>query len=70
MSYFYEGLIAKERQFIEMMCNGKFFQKEPEEAIEYMNQIAEKAHTVLNPVLLRAQIGLDPPPLLVEEFTN
>lgn len=46
MSYFYEGLIAKERQFIEMMCNGKFFQKVPEEAIEYMNQIAEKAHTV------------------------
>ena len=49
VSYFYEGLTSRERQFIEMMCNGEFLQKDPEEAIEYLNELAEKAHTWTGP---------------------
>ena len=45
VSYFYEGLTIRERQFIEMMCNGEFLQKDPDEAIDYLNELAEKAHT-------------------------
>ncbi|XP_035546691.1 uncharacterized protein LOC118348687 [Juglans regia] len=28
-----------------MMCNGEFLQKDPDEAIEYLNKLTEKAHT-------------------------
>ncbi|EXC12513.1 hypothetical protein L484_012325 [Morus notabilis] len=45
VSYFYEGLTIRERQFVKMMCNGEFLQKDPEEAFEYLNELAEKAHT-------------------------
>lgn len=30
---------------MEMMCNGEFLQKDPDEAIEYLNELAKKAHT-------------------------
>ena len=49
VSYFYDGLTPRERQFIEMMCNGEFLQKDPDEAIEYLNDLAEKAHTWTGP---------------------
>ena len=49
VSYFYEGLTIRERQFIEMMCNGEFLQKDPDEAIDYLNELAEKAHTWTGP---------------------
>ncbi|XP_038974777.1 uncharacterized protein LOC120106013 [Phoenix dactylifera] len=49
VSYFYEGLTPRERQFVEMMCNGEFLQKDPDEAIEYLNDLAEKAHTWTGP---------------------
>ena len=49
VSYFYEGLTPRERQFVEMMCNGEFLQKDPDEAIEYLNELAEKAHTWTGP---------------------
>jgi len=49
VSYFYEGLTIRERQFVEMMCNGEFLQKDPEEAFEYLNELAEKAHTWTGP---------------------
>uniref|UniRef100_A0A2N9HKM2 Reverse transcriptase/retrotransposon-derived protein RNase H-like domain-containing protein n=1 Tax=Fagus sylvatica TaxID=28930 RepID=A0A2N9HKM2_FAGSY len=32
-----------------MMCNGEFLQKDPDEAIEYLNHLAEKAHTWTGP---------------------
>ena len=28
-----------------MMCNREFLQKDPEEAFEYLNELAEKSHT-------------------------
>ncbi|XP_024018858.1 uncharacterized protein LOC112090835 [Morus notabilis] len=49
VSYFYDGLTIRERQFVEMMCNGDFLQKDPDEAIEYLNELAEKAHTWTGP---------------------
>ena len=49
VSYFYEGLTNRERQFVEMMCNGEFLQKDPEEAFEYLNELAEKSHTWTGP---------------------
>ena len=49
VSYFYEGLTIRERQFVEMMCNGEFLKKDPDEAIEYLNDLAEKAHTWTGP---------------------
>ena len=33
------------RQFVEMMCNGEFMNKEPEEAWDYFNMLAENAQT-------------------------
>ncbi|XP_060965157.1 uncharacterized protein LOC133034144 [Cannabis sativa] len=49
VSYFYEGLTSRERQFVEMMCNGEFLQKEPEEALEFLIELAEKSHTWTGP---------------------
>ena len=49
VSYFYEGLTPRERQFIEMMCNGEFLHKDPDEAIDYLNELAEKAHSWTGP---------------------
>lgn len=42
---FYEGLTPRERQFFEMMCNCGFLQKDPNETIKYLDDLAEKAHT-------------------------
>ena len=33
----------------EMMCNGEFLQKDPDEAIEYLNDLDEKAHPWTGP---------------------
>ena len=40
VSYFYEGLTNRERQFVEMMCKREFLQKDLDEAIEYFNDLA------------------------------
>ena len=49
VSYFYEGLTVQERLFIEKMCNGEFLQKDPDEAMEYLIDLAEKSHTWSEP---------------------
>ena len=43
MSYFYDGILSKDRQFVESMCNGAFLQKEPKEAIDFLDDISEKS---------------------------
>lgn len=58
VSYFYEGLTPRERQFVEMMCHVDFLQKDPDEAIEYLDDLAEKAHG-LDLALLIVPIGHD-----------
>ncbi|XP_042964676.1 uncharacterized protein LOC122298901 [Carya illinoinensis] len=45
ISFFYEGLQPKMRQFVETMCNGEFFNKEPEEAFEYFDYLSENAQS-------------------------
>ena len=44
VSQFYEGLTPKDRQMIEFMCNGTFEDKEPNEALDYLESLAENAH--------------------------
>ncbi|XP_052288726.1 uncharacterized protein LOC127899394 isoform X2 [Citrus sinensis] len=43
VTYFYEGLIPQSRQVVEMMCNGEFRDKNPEDALDYLDQLAENA---------------------------
>jgi hypothetical protein len=43
VSHFYEGLTPKDRQMVELMCNGTFEDKDPDEAMEYLNLLAENA---------------------------
>jgi hypothetical protein len=43
VSYFYEGLTPKDRQMMELMCNGTFEDKDPDEAMEYLDLLAENA---------------------------
>ena len=43
VSYFYEGLTPQSRQVVEMMCNGEFRDKSPEDALDYLEHIAENA---------------------------
>jgi hypothetical protein len=42
-------LLPRDCQFVEMMCNGEFLQKDPDKAIEYLIHLAEKAHVWTEP---------------------
>jgi len=41
--FFYDGLTSNMRQFVEMMCNGEFMNKAPDEAWDYFDLLAENA---------------------------
>jgi len=43
VSHFYEGLTHKDRQMMKLMCNGTFKDKDPDEAMEYLDSLAENA---------------------------
>jgi hypothetical protein len=43
VSHFYEGLAPTDRQMVELMCNGIFEDKDPNEAMEYLDLLAENA---------------------------
>lgn len=43
VSQFYKGLTPKDRQMVEFLCNGTFEDKDPNEAIEYLDSLAENA---------------------------
>ena len=45
ISIFYEGLTSPMRQFVEMMCNGEFMNKEADEAWDYLEELAENAQS-------------------------
>lgn len=45
VSYFYEGLTPRDRQFVQFSCEGDFLQKEPEDAMDYLNEIAKNSNT-------------------------
>lgn len=64
VSNFYEGLIPKDRQMIEFMCNGTFEDKNPNEAMEYLESLAENAQNWDN-------IGtIEPPTTKINNSTN
>ena len=41
LSFFYERIAPQTRQFINMMCNGQFMRKSPEEAQDLFDKLAE-----------------------------
>jgi hypothetical protein len=43
VSHFYEGLTPKDRQMVELMCNGTFEDRDPNKAMEYLDLLAENA---------------------------
>ena len=45
ISFFYEILTLKMRQFVEMMCNGEFLDKDPDEVFDYFNLLAKNAQS-------------------------
>uniref|UniRef100_A0A2N9GFA5 Retrotransposon gag domain-containing protein n=1 Tax=Fagus sylvatica TaxID=28930 RepID=A0A2N9GFA5_FAGSY len=45
VSYFYEGLQPRDRQFVQVACGGGFLQKEPEDAMDYLDEIVENSNT-------------------------
>jgi hypothetical protein len=45
VSYFYERLQPRDRQFVQVVCRGEFLQKEPEDAMNYLDKIAENSNT-------------------------
>ena len=45
VSYFYERLQPRDRQFVQVACRGEFLQKEPEDAMNYLDEIAENSNT-------------------------
>ena len=45
ISFFYEGRTSQMCQFVEMMCNGEFLNKHPEEAWDYFEQLSENAQS-------------------------
>jgi hypothetical protein len=45
VSYFYEGLQPRYRQFVQVACGGEFLQKEPEDAMDYLDEIAKNSNT-------------------------
>jgi len=40
---FMKSLTPKDRQMVELMCNGTFEDKDPDEAMEYLDLLAENA---------------------------
>ena len=65
INFFYEGLMPQIRQFIEMMCNGEFLNKEPNEAWQYFEQLAGNANLGTPLPLLQIQVRPSLPPHLV-----
>uniref|UniRef100_A0A2N9ED21 Retrotransposon gag domain-containing protein n=1 Tax=Fagus sylvatica TaxID=28930 RepID=A0A2N9ED21_FAGSY len=45
VSYFYEGLQPRDRQFVQVAYRGGFLQKESEDTMDYLDEIAENSNT-------------------------
>jgi len=43
VSHFYEGLTPRDKQMVELICNGTFEDKDPNETMEYLDLLAENA---------------------------
>ena len=49
VSYFYEGLTPRDQQFVQLSCEGHVLQKELEDAMDYLDEIAENSNTWTGP---------------------
>ena len=49
IGYFYEGLTSRDRQFVQLSSGGEFLQKEPEDAMDYLDEIVENSNTCTRP---------------------
>ena len=49
VSYFYEGLTPRDQQFVQLSCGGDFLQKEPEDAMDYLDEISKNSNTWIGP---------------------
>ena len=45
VAYFHQGLSQNNKQYIQMMCAGEFYEKNAREAVQYFDTIAENAQT-------------------------
>ena len=45
ISFFYKSLTPKMHQFVEMMCNGEFLNKDPNKAFDYFDLLVENAQS-------------------------
>ena len=45
VSYFYEGLQPRDRQFVQVAYGGGFLQKYSEDAMDYLDEIIENSNT-------------------------
>jgi len=59
VSHFYEGLTLKDRQMVELMCNGTFKNKDHNEGMEYLDLLAEMLKIGTLQALIRHQIKLN-----------
>ena len=41
MNHFYDGMSPSMKQLLETMCGGDFLSKNPDEAMEFLNYVAE-----------------------------
>ena len=45
IAYFHQGLSLNNKQYIQMMCAGEFYEKSAREAVQFFDTIAENAGT-------------------------
>ena len=45
VSYFHQGLSLNNKQYIQMMCAGAFYEKNARETVQFFDTIAENART-------------------------
>ena len=45
VSFFYDGLNSQTRQFVDMMCQCQFLNKQPDAAFDYLDALSENAQT-------------------------
>ena len=45
ITFFYESLTPKMHQFVEMICNREFLNKDPDETFDYFDLVAENAQS-------------------------
>ena len=48
MNHFYDGMSPSMKQLLETMCGGDFLSKHPDEAMDFLNYVAETSGHGMN----------------------